>query len=1024
MPMRDLPVAPPGLIGSVGPLPRSADLQSAAPMSLSQAAPTSIHGSLYGTMPVIDRAAQLLERKARAETPAQPGDNEPPAPGGDTPAPGDGTTPPDPAPGDDNSGTPDPTPGDDNSGTPETPVEEPAPVRDIPTGTPIPLEAGQAVTVMAGRVATLLPEDADTIRSVRILEGADWGHVSVNPDNSLALVLSGTDRQGALDFRYEITHADGRIEEATAQVNVVPGEQKAGWGLGHHYMLETDTAGNSVIEHGDNHRKVHVTASAEALSLDDIARIEGIQVSQIDGKWLADHPKYGGSADMALDQKAGLMLWHEIAGPRAEPSSHWLLLERGYTYDSLTWLTLATRGESALHPVLISAYGEGEQPILTEYQLYRSTDNANIVIRDLAFANGLELLGGKNYILEDLSITRSGLTAQFVDGVTVRDSDIIDVYRNESLTPDYWQPMANRVAGFYAHEIDGLLVENNFVDHTGWAENYRPDLSTAGGQPPSIYSHNMYINYENSDVTVRDNILMRGSSFGAQIRSGGMIEDNLFLDNNAAVNFLGGFDEGSRGTGSYTLLQGNVITSGAHRITTAGNQGALTMAIESAGRMSTLIDNIITHLADPNNPAELAKKPITHNPFLDKYGTLYNDTIIHNWVGANNPGHARREEGTAGLDKAVLGETTIQNFTAQLLGKETATIADLATYLRAQAAGKLDGHVDADIINAFFREGFGLDTTLRAEAQTLRFIPNDLADGIRWDNRLNWSTGDLPGTQDDDSVDLGGNHVQFGGRTVSVDHFDFGDFGRLTATSGKLTVAGEMAAGPRGASLEIDRAGQVWIAGYEDNAPLDIDVAGGRFANTGAMSGRLDMAVSGDGQAILASAGGRLELDAQDSLTLVGGKAKVGFDGNTAGTAALVLGDAAQLSFVADATGLSKIAEFRSGAFGDAPAVRSGVTLDGRLQIDLTQAGPRDTSWTLVQADEILGQFDGVQIDGLGRKDALLRIDYDRDIVTLAVSAEGTGTGKVRTVTAGEADFRVPGDASLDSLWDEMQMTY
>lgn len=1012
MPMRDLPVAPPGLIGSVGPLPRSADLQSAAPMSLSQAAPTSIHGSLYGTMPVIDRAAQLLERKARAETPAQPGDNEPPAPGGDTPAPGDGTTPPDPA------------PGDDNSGTPETPVEEPAPVRDIPTGTPIPLEAGQAVTVMAGRVATLLPEDADTIRSVRILEGADWGHVSVNPDNSLALVLSGTDRQGALDFRYEITHADGRIEEATAQVNVVPGEQKAGWGLGHHYMLETDAAGNSVIEHGDNHRKVHVTASADALSLTDIARMEGIKASQISGKWLADHPKYGGSADMALDQEAGLALWREIVGLKAEPSSHWLLLERGYSYESMTYMAFAAKGESALHPVLISAYGDGDQPIITAYQRYHSSDTENIVMRDLTFANGMDLLEGKNYLLEDMSFTRGGLAIQFAESVTLRNSDMIDIYRSESKSDGIWSPHINRVAGFYADKIEGLLVENNFVDHTGWADNYRADLSLLGGQPPSIYSHNMYLNYGNSDVTLRDNIIMRGASFGAQVRSGGMIEDNLFIDNNAAINFLGGTHEGLTGTGNYTLLQGNVITSGGHRTVNSGPPGALTMAMDNGGRMSTLIDNIITHLADPNNPAELAKKPVTHNPMWDKHGALYNDTIIHNWVGANNPGNARREEGTEGLDKAVLGETTIQNFTAQLLGKETATIADLATYLRAQAAGKLDGHVDADIINAFFREGFGLDTTLRAEAQTLRFIPNDLADGIRWDNRLNWSTGDLPGTQDGDSVDLGGNHVQFGGRTVSVDHFDFGDFGRLTATSGKLTVAGEMTAGPRGASLEIDRAGQVWIAGHDDNAPLDIDVAGGRFANTGAMSGRLDMAVSEDGQAILASAGGRLELDAQDSLTLVGGKAKAGFDGNTAGTATLVLGDAAQLSFVADGTGLSKIAEFRSGAFGDAPAVRSGVTLDGRLQIDLTQAGPRDTSWTLVQADEILGQFDSVQIDGLGRKDALLRIDYDKDIVTLAVSAEGTGTGQVRTVTAGEADFRVPGDAALDSLWDEMQMTY
>src|SRR5690606_19651467 len=105
----------------------------------------------------------------------------------------------------------------------------------------------------------------------------------------------------------------------------------------------------------------------------------------------------------------------------------------------------------------------------------------------------------------------------------------------------------------------------------------------------------------------------------AQVRSGGMIEDNIFLDNNAAVNFLGGNGEGATGSGNYTLLQGNIITSGGHRNTDSGPRGALTMAIDNSGRMSTLIENIVTHLADPNNPDELATKPTTHNPMINKY---------------------------------------------------------------------------------------------------------------------------------------------------------------------------------------------------------------------------------------------------------------------------------------------------------------------------------------------------------------------------------------------------------------------
>lgn len=927
-------------------------------------------------------------------------------------------------------------PGDDDDDTspppqPEEP-EEPEGETGVPTGTAIDLDTRQGVEVVAGRVTTLLPEDDHgRVASVRILEDADWGHVSVNPDNSLALVLSDTDQTGTLSFRYEVTYADGRSENATATVKVVAGPQQAGWGLGDHYMLETDAEGRSIVEHGANHREVYVSADRDALSFQDIARIEGVKASAIDGRWLAEHAEYGSSAEMALDEAAGSALWGTLTGRKADPSSHWLLLESGHTYDEMGFLVLrGTRGESALNPVLIGAYGEGERPIVANTQIYNTPENENIVMRGLAFTDGLKILQGRNYLLEDLGIRHETLTAQDVDGFTLRNSDIIDVYRTEPNSPDFWQPHINRLSGFYANGVEGLLVENNFVDHTGWADNYKADLSLSGGQPPSIYSQGLYLSYDNSDLTLRDNILMRNASFGAQVRSGGVIENNLFLDNNAGVNFLGGDDEKTHGNGNYTLLLDNVITSGAHRDVTEGPRGALTMGADNSGRMSTMIDNIIAHLADPNNPAELAKKYVGHPALSEKFAPFYNDTLIYNWFGGR---HIERnlpvEEVIGNLDRTVLNETTIQKFTAELLGKPTASIADLADYLRDQAAGKLEGEVDSAVINAFFREGFGLDTTLRDAAETLRFIPNDLADGIRWDNRLNWSTGDLPGTREGDSVDLGGNHVRFGGQTLTVDHFDFGSGGKLTATSGKLTIAGETGAAGRGAVLETDATGQVWIDGYRDETPLDINIAGGRFANTGVLSGLRNLTVSDDGQAILASTGGRLVMGSESQLTLTGSKARAGFDGGHDGTAVLALKQGASLNFIADAAGLSGISEFRLGAFDSDAVIRSGIALDGRLTIDLADLGnldPRqDTRWTLLQANEIIGNFDGVRIDGLGlRRDALLRIDYDSDTVVLALSAEGRGSGRVRMIAEGDEDFQIRGDAATDHLWNEMHATF
>ena len=515
-------------------------------------------------------------------------------------------------------------------------------------------------------------------------------------------------------------------------------------------------------------------------------------------------------------------------------------------------------------------------------------------------------------------------------------------------------------------------------------------------------------------MTLRDNIFMRASSFGTQLRPGGVAEDNLFLDNNAALNFFKG--------GNYSLLLGNVVTSAGYKELAVEN-GAVSMGIGNYTQHSALIDNIIAHLADPNNAAEHARKTIVHKPLSDLSG-IVNDTIIYNWENLSQKAGAPSSHiNIDGLDTAVLNQTTIQNFTAQLLGRKTATISDLANHLRAQAEGKLDKTVDADLINAFFREGFGLDTTLRATAEVVRFAPDDRAEGMRWDNRLNWSTEDLPGTQDGDSVDLGGNRVLFAAETVTVDDFVFGDFGQLRATSGKLTIAGEVSTADTGGLLQIDNAGQVWIDGYRDSDTLAVEMAGGRLANTGAFAGAADIEVAEDAQLLLATAGARFDLAGGSRLTVAGTKAKVGFDGGDGTAATLHLHDGATLTFAADKSGLGRISEFHSGAF-DASEVLSGVRLDGDLVVDLSALDQKSGgTWTLIDADQMIGSFNDIVITGLGAKrDALVRYDYTSDQVILLLGDSGKGTGQIRSATSGDERFvDYSQDAALKALWANLQ---
>ena len=215
--------------------------------------------------------------------------------------------------------------------------------------------------VAGGRVTTLEIANSGSVQSVRILQGPDHGNLTVNPDNTLALVMSHEPRfSGQIDFSYEITRADGSRTVQNSTVSVQPSTQQAGWGAGNFYMLEEDRNGSIIVEQGDNHRKVYVSAGSDALSLADIAAREGVGVGQITQAWLVAHPEYGGSAEMALDVNAGMQVWGAINGTRAGANSNWLLFERGHQYNNLSNLIpWGTQGEDPLHPVHITAYGEG-----------------------------------------------------------------------------------------------------------------------------------------------------------------------------------------------------------------------------------------------------------------------------------------------------------------------------------------------------------------------------------------------------------------------------------------------------------------------------------------------------------------------------------------------------------------------------------------------------------------------------------------------------------------------------------------
>lgn len=730
-----------------------------------------------------------------------------------------------------------------------------------------------------------------------------------------------------------------------------------------------------------------------------------------------------------------------------------MLFEKGYEYD-LTYsipgenypvtYSGSLNGESALTPALISSYGDSGEAILKGHLNGNGARNAvvqdvNIIGEQVAiqggddFIGGVKVYSGHHILFEDINVSNGGITVQVGNTVTLRNSSSIDAIReNSDIVDGVWNGHRDRMAGVYVSGIDGLLIENNFIDHAGWGEGFDPNLSESAPQPPSLYSHNVYIQNSSTDVTFRDNISMRASSFGVQVRPGGFIEDNVFLDNNVAVGFTGGSFDGDEYVGPighYSLFVDNVITSAGNRLTTNKDYaGATTWGVVDDEPLETLLDNIIAHLADPNNPAELAEKTdgrniaINSNPNIPGgNGHYFNDTIIYNWNTQQqvSSGNIKNPDTNVdGLDKAVLNQTTIQNYAADLLGQETATIDDLANYLRAQANGQLDNVVTADLIIAFFQQGFGLTPDLNHQATTQQFTPDDLGDGMRWDNRLNWSEDYLP-TEGQD-IEFAGNWVYYAGAgTNRVGDLDLGAGGRLTTNAGKLTVTGDLTSGENGGTLEIGNVGQIWIDGYSDYDQLNLDITGGRFANTGLINGRLIDVNFSAGQAMLATQNGQFDLTEGSRIEITGDAGKIGFDGSQGELNILRLMKGSTLAMTADDTGVSTIGEFRSGAYGDTVSnPSSGITLGGTLELDLSAyAGAKNL--TLMKADEIIGAFDDVTITGLSSgKNATLITDYDANTVSIQFT---NGTGVFTEQTNGAA----PSQSNTDQqLWGALNQTF
>ena len=231
-----------------------------------------------------------------------------------------------------------------------------------------------------------------------------------------------------------------------------------------------------------------------------------------------------------------------------------LLLKTGDTFINQSFGFLRVSGRSPTEPIFIGTYGSGPRPIVETPNtkdaigvgsLPRQGGN-NIVVEGIDFYaytrdpsnpayagpntsqtgaiflnpdSWVMLIGNKfSYYSTDIAFNNSG------SGVS---SSTVTLYRN--VITDSWSATSHS-QGFFVGGVGNLVVEQNVFDHNGWNASIQ-------GAEPTVFNRNVYINYNNGTVTFTGNISANSSSEGAQVRSGGIISDNLFVADSAGFSF-------------------------------------------------------------------------------------------------------------------------------------------------------------------------------------------------------------------------------------------------------------------------------------------------------------------------------------------------------------------------------------------------------------------------------------------------------------------------------------------------------
>lgn len=297
-----------------------------------------------------------------------------------------------------------------------------------------------------------------------------------------------------------------------------------------------------------------------------------IYVSDVSGNdatalhYLPSSPQIGSDPFMPV---GAIMPYKTLLAAKAQLRNgfpDWILFKKAETWTNQRFGAITLSGRSATEPLLISAYGacDTRPKILTGTESFIDFIGASAshtVISGIHSTPhtytgtgdpvGIRLINApfNSFLVEDCFFEFFAAAITSHDPLLGYNTTRQNLKIRRCILTDAYKVGGN--SNMFLANIDGILFEDNLIDHNGWNDN-------VSGAAPNAFSHNTYFQVSNTNLVFQNNIVSRASATGGGFRCGGTILNNLFLSNPKGIQF--GTHETVNGSGGGINWPGNFLS--------------------------------------------------------------------------------------------------------------------------------------------------------------------------------------------------------------------------------------------------------------------------------------------------------------------------------------------------------------------------------------------------------------------------------------------------------------------------------